>query len=133
MPHGLCPRPVKDDLTVILYFHDLYNIDRISIYVVKSPDQTLTPRRVETQGKCVTNLSGSRILVMAETEMDLPLNDDASDGVDDMNYPLDIRKLSILGMDAGGTRSLLETTKTLLSVSRTLTALYHDLIIDDSR
>lgn len=39
------------------YLYDCYNVDRISIYVVKSPSQTSSPSRVETRERCVPYLN----------------------------------------------------------------------------
>lgn len=55
----------KEDLIVLLYLHDIYNIDRISVYVIKSSSQTSSPLFVETQKGCVPNMNKSILTMKA--------------------------------------------------------------------
>lgn len=41
----------------MLYLHDLYNADKIFIYIIKLPGPTSSHLRVETQEKCVPKLN----------------------------------------------------------------------------
>lgn len=49
--------PIQASLTDTLYLHDLYNIYRISIYVIKFFGQTTRHHFVETQDRCALNLN----------------------------------------------------------------------------
>lgn len=43
----------QEDLHVMLFLHDIYNIGRISIYVIKRPGEMSSSTVVETQEGCL--------------------------------------------------------------------------------
>lgn len=45
----------------MLYLHDIYNVGRISIYVIKTYGETLSPPIVETQDHCVPDMNDEYI------------------------------------------------------------------------
>lgn len=47
----------QEDLSAILYLHNIYNVGRISIYVIKTHSETLSPAIVETQDHYVSNMN----------------------------------------------------------------------------
>lgn len=49
--------PTHEDLNFMLYLQDLYNVMRISIYLIKLPSQISSLSPVETQERCVSNLN----------------------------------------------------------------------------
>lgn len=53
---SVCARlSTQIDLNVMLYLYDLYNIGRISIYVIKSSGQNIKPSRYCNKEGCVIN------------------------------------------------------------------------------
>lgn len=48
---------VKRDVTAILHLHDFYNVNKISIYVIKCPNQTTSLSNVEIPKRWVPNLN----------------------------------------------------------------------------
>lgn len=67
--------PVHGDLNAMLYLYDLYH--GIFVYVIKSHGQTSSPSSVETQERCIPNLTEA-YSGHEEEEMDLRLSNDAA-------------------------------------------------------
>lgn len=59
--------------------YDLYNVDRIIIYVIKVNGQDSSPLSVETQERCIFNLN-KKYTSHGRNNTDLHLRDDASNG-----------------------------------------------------
>lgn len=47
----------QEDLSAILYLHNIYNVGKISIYVIKTHSETLSPAIVETQDHYASNMN----------------------------------------------------------------------------
>lgn len=109
----------------MLCIHGLYNIDRISIYVIKSHGQTLVPLRVETYKRCVPNLN-EEYTGHKGVNMDLRVSGDSSDGRDNTScYPgsqLTSHQTDRITIEVLENLSL--TTETLLSPFESRTDLY---------
>lgn len=63
----------------MLYLYNIYNVDRICIYVLKSPCQTSSPSRVEAKDRCLANLNVEYIGQCGD-DTDLHATDNAFEG-----------------------------------------------------
>lgn len=74
--------PAQETLTAIINLHDLCNVVRTSMYVIKLPSQTPSPPHVGTQERSAPNMH-DKYIGHGRDDPDLRLTDDV-DGADEM-------------------------------------------------